>query len=67
VPALLLYFIDDELALCYLRVSTWAPFGLQFCCNGHAAVARALKREGIGFVHADNAFLSDGGDTVRRA
>ncbi len=35
--------------LCYLRVPTWAPFGLQFYCNGHGAVARALKREGIGF------------------
>ncbi len=51
------YFIDDELGLCYLRVPTWAPFGLQFYCNGHGAVARALKREGIGFVQADNAFL----------
>jgi hypothetical protein len=36
------YFIDDELGLCYLRVPTWAPFGLQFYCNGHGAVARAL-------------------------
>jgi Bacterial regulatory protein, arsR family len=51
------YFIDDELGLCYLRVPTWAPFGLQFYCNGHGAVARALKREGIRFVQADNAFL----------
>ena len=39
------------------QVPTWAPFGLQFYCNGHGAVARALKREGIGFVQADNAFL----------
>src|SRR5216683_2866545 len=49
------YFIDDELGLCYLRVPTWAPFGLQFYCNGHGAVARALKREGIGFVQAEYA------------
>jgi len=51
------YFIDDELGLCYLRVPTWAPFGLQFYCNGHSALARALKREAIEFVQADNAFL----------
>jgi hypothetical protein len=51
------YFIDEELGLCYLRVPTWAPFGLQFYCNGHSALAQSLKREGIDFVQADNAFL----------
>lgn len=51
------YFIDDELGLCYLRVPTWAPFTLQFYCNGHSALARALAREGLDFVPADNAFL----------
>jgi len=51
------YFIDEQLGLCYLRVPTWAPFGLQFYCNGHGALALALQREGIEFVQADNAFL----------
>lgn len=51
------YFIDEELGLCYLRVPTWAPFGLQFYCNGHSALAQSLKREGTGFAQADNAFL----------
>ena len=51
------YFIDEVLGLCYLRVPTWAPFGLQFYCNGHSALACALRREGIDFVQADNAFL----------
>ena len=51
------YFIDEEFGLCYLRVPTWAPFGLQFYCNGHSALALALKREGIDFVQQDNAFL----------
>ena len=51
------YFIDEELGLCYLRVPTWAPFGLQFYCNGHSALARSLQREDIAFVQADNAFL----------
>ena len=51
------YFIDEQFGLCYLRVPTWAPFGLQLYCNGHSALATALKREGIDFVQADNAFL----------
>ena len=51
------YFIDEEFGLCYLRVPTWAPFGLQFYCNGHSALAIRLKREGIDFVQEDNAFL----------
>ena len=33
------YFIDDELGLCYLRVPTWAPFGLQILCKGPAKVS----------------------------
>ncbi len=51
------YFIDEELGLCFLRVPTWAPFGLQFYCNGHSVLARALQREEINFAQADNAFL----------
>ena len=51
------YVIDDELGLCYLRVPTWAPFGLQFYCNGHSALARTLEREGIEYFQQDNAFL----------
>jgi hypothetical protein len=51
------YFIDEVLGLCYLRVPTWAPFTLQFYCNGHSALARALEHEGIDFVQEDNAFL----------
>jgi hypothetical protein len=51
------YFIDEEFGLCYLRVPTWAPFGLQFYCNGHSALACSLRREGIEFVQEDNAFL----------
>ena len=44
------YFIDEVLGLCYLRVPTWAPFG-------HSVLARALAREGLGFLQEDNAFV----------
>jgi hypothetical protein len=51
------YFMDAELGLVYLRVPTWAPFRLQFYCNGHSWLARRLTAEGIGFTAADNAFI----------
>jgi hypothetical protein len=51
------YFIDAELGLVYLRVPTWAPFRLQFYCNGHSWLARQLDAEGIGYTMADNAFV----------
>lgn len=50
------YFMDAELGLIYLRVPTWAPFRLQFYCNGHSRLARQLAAEDIGFTMADNAF-----------
>jgi hypothetical protein len=51
------YFMDRELGLVYLRVPTWAPFRLQFYCNGHSWLARRLTANGIGFVAADNAIV----------
>jgi hypothetical protein len=51
------YFMDAELGLVYLRVPTWAPFRLQFYCNGHSWLARRLTAEGIAFTAADNAFI----------
>jgi hypothetical protein len=50
------YFMDAELGLIHLRVPTWAPFRLQFYCNGHSRLARQLSAEGIAFTAADNAF-----------
>ena len=51
------YFLDAELGLIHLRVPTWAPFRLQFYCNGHSRLARQLTAEGIDFSAADNAFI----------
>ncbi|MDO8691220.1 MAG: MarR family transcriptional regulator [Dehalococcoidia bacterium] len=58
------YFIDEEFGLCYLRVPTWAPFRLQFYCNGHNWVARQLRQAGIAYSQLDNAF-SNIDDIVR--
>jgi hypothetical protein len=51
------YFIVEQLGLCYLRVPTWAPFRLQFYCNGHNVLASQLRRRGISFTLLDNAFI----------
>ena len=37
------YFQDATFGLVYLRVPTWAPFRLQFYCNGHSWLARKLS------------------------
>lgn len=51
------YIVDEQLGLCCLRVPTWAPFRLQFYCNGHSALSMSLKREGIHHVMEDNALV----------
>ena len=52
------YFIDSEFGLCFVRVPTWAPFRLQFYCNGHNWLAVQLQKAGIAFQQLDNAFSS---------
>jgi hypothetical protein len=51
------YFIDAEFGRCYLRVPTWAPFRLQFYCNGHAWLSNQLRKEGIAFTPLDNTYV----------
>ena len=51
------YVQDAQFGLVYLRVPTWAPFRLQFYCNGHSWLARKLTAKGIGYTMADNAFV----------
>lgn len=50
------YLIDAEFGLCYLRVPTWAPFRLQFYCNGHNWLSGHLRQAGIAVEALDNTF-----------
>jgi hypothetical protein len=50
------YFIDEDLGLCSLRVPTWCPFRLQFYCNGHSVLARQMTERNIEYRVLDNAF-----------
>lgn len=52
------YFITAEWGLCYLRVPTWAPFRLQFYCNGHNLLAARLNKKKIDFQLLDNVFVN---------
>jgi hypothetical protein len=51
------YFIDEELGLCDVRVTTWCPFRLQIYLNGHHRLACRLQRKQIGHTPRDNAFV----------
>ena len=51
-----IYFIDEDLGLCSLRVPTWCPFRLQFYCNGHSYLARQMSQHNIEYRVLDNAF-----------
>jgi len=50
------YFVDEELGLCHVRVPTWLPCRLQICFNGHNWLAGQLRKRGIDYRMADNAF-----------
>jgi len=51
------YFITAEFGLCYLRVPTWAPFRLQFYCNGHNMLASRLRKKKTNSKILDNVFV----------
>jgi hypothetical protein len=50
------YFMDEDLGLCHVRVPTWLPCRLQICFNGHHWLAGQLRKLGIDYRMADNAF-----------
>ena len=51
-----IYLVDAEFGLCHLRVPTWAPFRLQFYCNGHDWLERQMKKAAMRFQKVDNCF-----------
>ena len=50
------YFIDSKLGLCFFRLPTIAPFKASIYFNGHDLLASELKKKGIAYEKADNAF-----------
>jgi hypothetical protein len=50
--------VDREFGLMHIRITSWFPFMIQVCLNGHDRLARKLDRHHIGYRRADKAFLS---------
>jgi hypothetical protein len=43
-----------------IRISTYAPFPVTVCCNGHNFVAQQLSKRGVSFQMRDNLFVEVG-------
>ena len=54
------YFLDEELGLTYVRVTTWLPCRLQVYCNGHSWLAVQLRKRKIPHQLLDNALVEIG-------
>jgi hypothetical protein len=51
------YFIHRDFGLMHVRLQTCFPLQIQVCGNGHAWLARKLKKNGIRYCKRENAVL----------
>lgn len=54
------YVLDPVMGPMSVRVGSYFPFNVTCYLNGHSFVAQELRRDGVAFRKADNAFLSVG-------
>ena len=53
------FYIDDaDFGPVFLKVCSYAPWGIKFCLNGHEWAKRQLERQKIAYQALDNGFLS---------
>ena len=53
------FYIDDaDFGPLFLKVCSYAPWGIKLCLNGHEWAKRQLEREKIGYPALDNGFLA---------
>jgi hypothetical protein len=53
------FYIDDaDFGPLFLKVCSYAPWGIKLCLNGHEWAKRQLEREGIGYEALDTGFVS---------
>lgn len=53
------FYIDDrEFGPAFIKVCSYAPWGVKVCLNGHEWVKRQMDKRGIGYEALDNGFLS---------
>jgi hypothetical protein len=54
------YLVDEDFGPAFIKVCSYAPYGLRICINGHEWAKRQLEKEGIAFEPLDNGFKSCG-------
>ena len=52
------YFLDADLGLIHIRLTTWFPFSVQIYVNGHSWLAQQMLEHKLGFTQQDNAFTA---------
>jgi hypothetical protein len=52
------YLQDKEFGPAFIKVSSYAPYGLRICVNGHEWAKRQAQKEGLWFEALDNGFAS---------
>ena len=52
------YFLDPQLGLIHVRLTTWFPFTIQVYVNGHSWLAQEMLKRRLGFNLQDNAFTA---------
>lgn len=52
------YFLDPELGLIHIRLTTWFPFTVQVYINGHSWLAQQMLKKRLGFNLHENAFTA---------
>lgn len=52
------YFLDPDLGLIYIRLTTWFPFTVQVYVNGQSWLEKQMLRRRLGFNLQDNAFTA---------
>jgi hypothetical protein len=60
------YLQDQDFGPAFIKVCTYAPYGVKMCLNGNEWAKRQLQQRGIAFEPLDNGFLScDDPDTLQ--
>lgn len=52
------YLQDEEFGPAFIKVCSYAPYGLRVCVNGHEWAKQQARKRGIDFATLDNGFLS---------
>jgi hypothetical protein len=52
------YLLDRDFGLCFIKFSSYAPFGVRVWVNGHEWAKRQIRRRGIRYQELDNGFFA---------